>query len=187
MESSSIDDNKLSRKGRRRTPATAGDDEKPVRILTNFTAYDRNHNKEMVAVNVCEIQEGAGRDLVVVGYARPKYKDKIDEDDDLDEVDEEDLPFLQLSAVLKLDIKYTNFIEPVWIKTSWAWYRLETPSKQYEPMHTHFMFPESVAQVVLSNAKHHRKESLRDFLDKFKNMRYALRAIRGAGLMELGP
>jgi hypothetical protein len=71
----------------------------------------------MVAVNVCEIQEGAGRDLVVVGYARPEYEDKIDEDDgqddEIDEVNEEDLLFLQLSAVLKLDIKYTNFIEYV--------------------------------------------------------------------------
>ena len=61
---------------------------------------------------------------------------------------------------------------PVYIETSWAWYRLDSPSEQYEPVHTHFMFPESVAQIVLSNAKHHRNESLKDFLDRFKNMRY---------------
>ena len=91
------------------------EDKKPVRILTNFTAYDRNHNKEMVAVNVCETSDGAGRDLVIVGYVRPQYNEERNEEEDEQEddieVDEKNLPFLQLSAVFKLDIEYTNFYE----------------------------------------------------------------------------
>ncbi|RXW18572.1 hypothetical protein EST38_g7283 [Candolleomyces aberdarensis] len=177
-DADSDDGRSRSRRSASATLAAAAD-EKPVRILTNFTAYDRNHNNEMVALGVVETNDRVGRDVVLVGYARPVYDEKNEEDegqeDELDQDGDEDDPLLlELSAVMTLSLDYTELSDPLYVQTNWAWYKLEYPSKEYEPVHTHFMFPESVAQVVIANAKNHRRESLGNFLDKFKNSRHPI-------------
>jgi DNA (cytosine-5)-methyltransferase 1 len=91
-------------------------DNVPIRVLNNFTIFDRKHQNELVSLDILGMDDAAGRELVVVGYAKVHFEDREDEDegqeDDLDE-DGKEYVFLQLSAVFRYDLDYGKWDECV--------------------------------------------------------------------------
>lgn len=57
----------------------------------------------------------------------------------------------------------------MYIQTQWAWYMLDSPSKEYMPFYRYFLSPKRVAQMVISTALNHPKHDLDTFLAKFTN------------------
>lgn len=89
-------------------------DDKPIRILRNFTIFDRRHQNELVSLDILETNESIDREMVVVGYAKGHVEDQEDEDegqeDDLGE-GENEFVFLELSEVFRYELDYGKWDE----------------------------------------------------------------------------
>ena len=59
---------------------------------------------------------------------------------------------------------------PVWIETKYAFYILDTPSKQYAAFFQHFYTPRCIAQTVISAARQHPDMSWAAFMGEFTDL-----------------
>ena len=96
-------------------PNERNGDNVPIRILNNFTIFDRKrgneHGNELVSLDILGMDDAADRELVVVGYAKVYFEDEGQEED-LEE-DGNDYVFLELSAVFRYELDYGKWDECV--------------------------------------------------------------------------
>ncbi|KAJ3507486.1 hypothetical protein NMY22_g16914 [Coprinellus aureogranulatus] len=146
-------------------------DDKPIRVLRNFSIFDRKHMNEFVSLDFLEGPESIGREIVVVGYAKAYFEDRGDEDEgqEDDEDEGEEFVFLELSEVFQYTLDYGEPDDPVYILTSYAWYILDAPALAYAPFWQHFLGPKRVAQMVVSAALEVPPCSPEHFLTKLVN------------------
>ncbi|RDB29208.1 DNA (cytosine-5)-methyltransferase 3 [Hypsizygus marmoreus] len=147
------------------------DDDKPVRVLTEFTFFDPKHRNEMVSLSSIEEDDGVDRQFEGAGRVSPYAIIEEDEgqEDGLDD-DTEGGVYVRLSAVLRFMIDYSKPSDPVWIETTHAWYILKVPAKEYASYYQHFYAPRRVTQLVISTAIQHPRKTYDEWLQRFVSM-----------------
>ncbi|KAG6840764.1 hypothetical protein C0991_004549 [Blastosporella zonata] len=136
-------------------------DAKPIRVLTDFAIYDPKHNNEMVLLNAIEEDDGVDRQFEAEGAMLPYFPNEEDEGD-------EEPRMVRLGAVLRYTFDYTR-AEGLFIETEFAWYILDAPTPEYEPLFQHFFAPLRISQVVISTAFKTPHITYDSFIQRFIN------------------
>ncbi|KDQ62886.1 hypothetical protein JAAARDRAFT_53111 [Jaapia argillacea MUCL 33604] len=131
-------------------------DDKPIRILTDFTIFDPNSARELLSLDLlfeCDDEEGGGgRAFEGAGIVMPFYVNEQDEvEDDVGGTGQGEGVRMRLSAIFRWMIDYTQVGDPFYIETQYAWYILESPSYQYSPYFREFAMKHRLAQLAISN------------------------------------
>ncbi|KAG9035301.1 hypothetical protein FRB95_011596 [Tulasnella sp. JGI-2019a] len=109
----------------------------PTRVLKDFTIFDALDNNNRVSLETFRPEE-AGKEYLAAGDACAVTNDL--EDDEDDDPLEEDIGQSIVTTRL-LELKKERDKNGRWrilIKTAYAWYRLENPSKNYKPYYNTF-------------------------------------------------
>ena len=85
------------------------DDEKPVRILTEFSIFDPLHRNEMVSLAAIEEEDGVDRHFEGAGWVAADFisEDVGQEDWDVDE-EEDRKVYVRLGAILRYTLDYKS-------------------------------------------------------------------------------
>ncbi|KDR85517.1 hypothetical protein GALMADRAFT_218616 [Galerina marginata CBS 339.88] len=144
-------------------------DEKPIRELHKFSIFDPKHRKELVTLEALEQDDGVDRQFEAAGFVTPYFVNKEDEgqEDQDQENNLEQLQYVNLSAILRYTIDYSQDSEPFYIETQYAWYILKSPAEHYQPFYEHFYSPRRIAQIVISRALNAPQELYKSFLETF--------------------
>ncbi|KAK2464749.1 hypothetical protein APHAL10511_003167 [Amanita phalloides] len=145
------------------------DDEKPIRILTDFSIFDPLHRNEMISLAAIEEEDGVDRHFEGAGWTTAYYVDEDVGQDDW-ETEEEEKVYIRLGAILRYMVDYKSEYEPFYIETECAWYILKTPSKAYEPTYKMFYTPRRVVQMVVSAALRRPGYTYDSFIKRYSNM-----------------
>ncbi|KAF8167566.1 hypothetical protein B0H34DRAFT_792278 [Crassisporium funariophilum] len=149
-------------------PEQEDDEEKPVRVLSDFTIFDPKHRNELVSLASIEEDDGVDRQFEGVGNVLAYFGRDEDEGQE-DEMDHEPQN-VHLGAILRYTLDYTQVNEPVYIETQYAWYILNEPSEQYRSHYRHFYRPRRIAQLVISTAIRRPQQNYESFLARFTSM-----------------
>ncbi|TFK42046.1 S-adenosyl-L-methionine-dependent methyltransferase [Crucibulum laeve] len=143
-------------------PDEDGED-KPVRMLTDFSIFDPKHRNEMLSLAAMEEEDAIDRQFEGAGLVVPFFLSEEDEgqEEELQEV------YVHLGAILRSTVDYTKPNDPFYIETECAWYTLRRPSRAYEPFYQHFHTPRRIAQIVISTALERPQQIYDDFLRIF--------------------
>ncbi|KAF8346872.1 S-adenosyl-L-methionine-dependent methyltransferase [Amanita rubescens] len=148
------------------------DDEKPVRILTDFSIFDPLHRNEMVSLAAIEEEDGVDRHFEGAGWVTADFISEDVGQEDWDEDEEENLKvYVRLGAILRYTLDYKSENNPFYIETEYGWYILKTPSKEYEAIYRMFYTPRRVAQLVISGAlRRPAPYTYNIFIEQYKDM-----------------
>ncbi|CAL1693859.1 unnamed protein product [Somion occarium] len=122
---------------------------KPIRLLSDFVIYDPKHGNELISL--LDLENGdVDREFQAAGLVAPVFVNE----EDAGQEDDEDVPVqrLRTSAIFRFSLDYTQFDEPVYIETQYAWYILKNPGREYKSVWTDFYRPRRIAQIVVSSA-----------------------------------
>lgn len=98
------------------------EDDKPVRVLTQFTIFDPTCRKQFVPLSCLEEIGDVDYQVEAVGYVKPLIENDEDEGQEVDMDDEpERLSFVRLSAVLRYSYDYTAEDEYVRLLPTFPW------------------------------------------------------------------
>ncbi|KNZ81672.1 DNA (cytosine-5)-methyltransferase 1 [Termitomyces sp. J132] len=141
---------------------------KPVRVLSDFAIYDPKHRNEMVLLSSIEEDDGVDRQFEAEGIVSPYYQNDEDEgqEDDDDIEDNSELKMVKLGAILRYTFDYTETDGKVYIETQFAWYILDAPVAEYEPLFQHFFKPRRISQMIITSALKSPRITYEEFLGR---------------------
>jgi len=85
------------------------DDEKPVRILTDFSIFDPLHRNEMVSLAAIEEEDGVDRHFEGAGWVTADFISEDVGQEDWDDDEEENLKvYVRLGAILRYTLEYRS-------------------------------------------------------------------------------
>ncbi|KAI0066707.1 S-adenosyl-L-methionine-dependent methyltransferase [Artomyces pyxidatus] len=123
-------------------------DDKPIRVLSDFTIFDAKDDCLMVSLDNYE----ENREICGAGIVTPYF---INEEDEGQEDDDDEYPGVRvaLTALLRQGtMDYTKRSEPIYIDTQYAWYILAEPSKRYRPFYTPYYNSHKITQRIVCAA-----------------------------------
>ena len=82
------------------------EDEKPIRLLSDFSIFDPTHRNEFVSLAAIEEDDGVDRQFEGAGMVLPYFVSE--EDEGQDEETEIDPQYVRLGAILRYTIDYTQ-------------------------------------------------------------------------------
>lgn len=169
-----------------REDADGGTQQKPFRILTNFSFFDLSHRNEMISLSVIDQDDSVNRECVGAGVVFPYIANEEDEGQEDD--GEDDRFYVRLGGIVTYFFDYTEDRDPVWIETPYAWYILKYPSPQYTTYFQDFYGSRRIVQMVISTAKRFPGKSYEEFYARFTSMVDMFgRTYRGDHLFETIP
>lgn len=83
-----------------------GLDEKPIRLLSDFSIFDPKHRNEFVSLAAIEEDDGEDRQFEAAGMVMPYFVSE--EDEGQDEETEIEPQYVRLSAVLRYTVDYAQ-------------------------------------------------------------------------------
>ncbi|KAG6901728.1 hypothetical protein C0995_008696 [Termitomyces sp. Mi166 len=140
---------------------------KPVRVLSDFAIYDPNHGCEMVLLSSIEEDDGVDRQFEAEGIVLPYYQNDEDEgqeDDENEDGSNREPKLVKLGAILRYTFDYTETDGKVYIETQFAWYILDTPFNEYEPLFRYFFTPLRISQMIITSALKSPRMTYEEFL-----------------------
>jgi DNA (cytosine-5)-methyltransferase 1 len=88
------------------------DNDKPVRILTDFSIFDPLHRNEMVSLAAIEEDDGVDRSFEGAGWVTANFIDEdVGQEDWEDEEEEEEKVYVRLGAILRYTLDYRSDYE----------------------------------------------------------------------------
>ncbi|KAF8633579.1 hypothetical protein AX15_001372 [Amanita polypyramis BW_CC] len=145
------------------------EDEKPIRVLTDFSIFDPCHRNEMVSLASIEEADGIDRHFEGAGWVTAYFVNPDVGQEDWEDEDEGKV-YVRLGAILRYSVNYKLENDPFYIETEYGWYMLKTPSKEYESTYKMFYIPQRVSQLVISAALRRPGYSYASFIERYKNM-----------------
>uniref|UniRef100_A0A0W0FBK8 DNA (cytosine-5-)-methyltransferase n=1 Tax=Moniliophthora roreri TaxID=221103 RepID=A0A0W0FBK8_MONRR len=141
------------------------DEDKPVRLLSNFSVFDIRHRNEFISLSLLEDDDTIDREIQAAGYATEQSVEHAEEDEGQAEDfgPGSDGLFVKLTTIRGFYIDYKKETAPVYLETQWAWYILRNPSDHYRPFFQHFLVPRRVAQHCIGFALRRPTASYDDF------------------------
>ena len=86
------------------------DNQKPVRVLTDFSIFDPLHRNEMVSLAAIEEEDGVDRHFEGAGWVTAYFIDEDVGQEDWDD-DEEEQVYVRLGAILRYTLDYRSEYE----------------------------------------------------------------------------
>lgn len=88
------------------------DNQKPVRVLTDFSIFDPLHRNEMVSLAAIEEDDGVDRSFEGAGWVTANFIDEdVGQEDWEDEEEEEEKVYVRLGAILRYTLDYRSDYE----------------------------------------------------------------------------
>ena len=86
------------------------DEERPIRVLTDFVIFDPMHRNEMVSLAAIEEVDVVDRHFEGAGFVSPYFLDEDEgqEDEDEDGENRETKVYVKLGAILRYWVDYTK-------------------------------------------------------------------------------
>ncbi|KAG2218876.1 hypothetical protein INT45_003943 [Circinella minor] len=145
-------------------------DKRPMRTLTNFCLYDLNNNNRYASIDDIGAE---GMDVVAFGDVAAIFVDDSDNENDDDEDDEEgqqkqttkETANVQLSAIFYWQVHINDDVPELWLLTSYGWYKLMQPSKDYSPLYLPIYARTTIAGMAESELTVNPKLTYKKFVE----------------------
>lgn len=84
-----------------------GENDKPIRVLADFSIFDPLHRNEMIPLSAIEEDDGVDRQFEGAGFVFPYFINEEDEGQE-DDVVEPNLQYVRLGAILRYTFDYSQ-------------------------------------------------------------------------------
>lgn len=126
------------------------DEALPCRILSDFSILDEQ-TKAPISLFELDTSDSSVRPIAV-GLVRPLPDDsasdeetELEEDDSLEPADGDSITVCTTSIY----VYWTGKTSTVWLRTFYAWYLLDTPSRSYRELYGKFWVPHAIANLAV--------------------------------------